>query len=336
MAPGKGPKKELPQAEPVTGKQPTTSEAKTATTNRDVATKAAQREIGATKSSVFKYLRDPNSPALAPAAETKPGRIEPGKRRLVVKLKYGKANKTRVQRLLNLNTKSQPKKAGEAKPTVRDRLKEEPRHDRGRQQDKEGRGEKTQEGQDGQKSGRDPRGASSKDTGKDRQKETSEKRPRPADEERPREPPAKRHKAPEVLGKAKIRTPTAPAFRSPAIGNTWSVQRDQDATPKRQSQATSSAPMHRVGSSETHVRTPRAPPGSAEKVNGNGRDVSMSATGDGKRANDSSSSKDIDAWRNECTKYNQLGKDLKRHADLLFRDDSKLKQALVVAFESML
>jgi hypothetical protein len=298
-----------------------------------------QREVGATKSSFFNYLRDPNSPALVPATKAKSGRTEAEKMKLIVKLKYGKRNKIQVQRILNLSTKSQPKKIGEAKSITKDRQKEDSRHDRDRQQDKEGRGEKPREGPDDQKSGRDSRGASSKDPGKIRHKELpkpAEKRPRPTDEERPREPPAKKQKAPEIPGKVKIRTPTASAFKSPAIANTGSIQRDLDATPKKQSQPTASAPMHRVGSSEAYVRTPRAPPGSAEKANGGGRDVSMSASSDGKRTSDSSSNKDIDAWRNESAKYDNLGKDLKRQADLLFLEESNPKRALVVAVESVL
>ncbi|KAI9774929.1 MAG: hypothetical protein M1840_000145 [Geoglossum simile] len=337
--PGKKPKKEPPRAETAVGKRPSNSETKTASGKRDVGTKATQREVGATKSSFFNYLRDPNSSASAPAIEVKSGRTETGKKKLIVKLKYGKGNKTRVQRLLNLNSKSQPKRVSEVKSSTKDRSKEDSRHDRDRQQDKEARGEKSQEGHDDQKSGKDSRGVNPKDSGKIRQKELpkpAEKRPRPEDEERAREPPAKKQKAPEVPSKVKIRTPTAPAFRSPATTSTGNIQRDQDATPKKQSQATASAPMHRVGSSEAHVRTPRAPPGSAEKASGSGRDMSMSASSDGKRTGDSSSNKDIDAWRNESSKYDNLGKDLKRQADTLFTNELNRKRAVVAAVESVL
>ncbi|KAH0559745.1 hypothetical protein GP486_003735 [Trichoglossum hirsutum] len=304
-------KKGFPRTESAAKKPPVASEATIATVKSEVGTKPAKGET------------EKNAPRRAS---------------LLLKLKYGKGNRTRVQRLLN--TKPLPKQASEARYVPKDRPREEPCPERDRQRDKEGRGEKSQERQDDQKSKREPRGVNSKDTERARRKELPkppEKRPRTADEERPREPPNKRQKATETLNSKKVRNPVAPVSKSAVAANAGNGLKDQDATLKKQSQVTTPAPMHRVGSSEAHARTPQAPPGSAEKANGNGRDVHslMLTTSGGKRMNDSSSNKDIDAWRHEQAKYNQLGRDLKRQADELFREDDQ-KRALAVALECLL
>jgi hypothetical protein len=333
--PEKGPEKEPPAPESATKKPPVASEAKTATIKPEVTTKSVKREPQ--PSSLSSSLRGTSNPALTSASGTEAERFALRRAFLTVKLKYGKANKTLVQRLLN--TKPQPKRTSEAKSVPKDKPREELRPERDRQRDKEGCGEKLQERQDDQKSKREPRGTNSKDTENARQKDPPkppEKRPRPADEERPREPSSKRQKATETHSSKKVRNPAAPVSKSTAA-NAANGQKDQDATPKKQSQATTPTPMHRVGSSETHARTPQAPPGSAERVHGNGRDVHslMPTSSGGMRMNESSGNKDIDAWRSEHTKYNQLGRDLKRQAEAFFREDDQ-KRALAAALECVL
>lgn len=116
-------------------------------------------------------------------------------------------------------------------------------------------------------------------------------------------------------------TPIKPTIRSPAISQHGSAQRPQTSTPKHNLKSTA---MHRITSAEGNVQTPSegmrsgtpTAPGSAERSTRDAR--ATSSTSSTTVAPDKSG--DVAVWKAEQKKYADLGRSLKRVADVLIKN----------------
>ena len=155
-----------------------------------------------------------------------------------------------------------------------------------------------------------------------------EKRRRSNDDGEAVEPASKRPKPLAGLDLTqKPRTPIPPPFKSPALSQQGSAQKPQVSTPMRDVRGVA---MRRIESGEGDAKTPQGrvgtptAPGSAEKINRNGRSVSITSSAttnslSGGRAEEAS------AWKAENKKYIELGRTLKHHADPLINPKEHTK-----------
>ena len=271
------------------------------------------------------------------------------KRRLVVKLKYGRGRRKDVQRILNISAR--PKKVlGDTQGSVKEVKAERDREQDGLSQRDNTKGRSqddrsldkgklltkgnalgtTQERREARADGNDSDRAKA-------QHKSGEKRPRITSDERATEPPTKRHKVPESLDVSKKpRTPLQPPFRSPALSVTGSGQKSQASTPMNNSKSTA---MRRVDSSE--ARTPKSARTEATAQPRGGEPAST----DGKpQGSGSGRSKEVDAWKAEYKRFLELGRQLKHHAQETLRpktegapvEEQARKQGAALAVESVL
>ena len=157
-----------------------------------------------------------------------------------------------------------------------------------------------------------------KDGNADRSKAV-EKRRRSGDDGEAVELASKRPKPPAGLDLTqKPRTPAPSAFKSPALSQQGSAQKSHVSTPMRDVKGVA---MRRIESGEGDAKTPQGrvgtptAPGSAEKINRNGR--SASTTSSATTNSLSIWAEEASAWKAEHKKYLDLGRTLKHDADPL-------------------
>lgn len=149
-----------------------------------------------------------------------------------------------------------------------------------------------------------------------------EKRRRSEDDGDAAEPASKRPKPPTSLDlPQKPRTPIPPSFKSPALSQQGSAQKSHVSTPMRDVKGVA---MRRIESGEGDARTPQGrvdtptAPGSAEKINRNGR--SASTTSSATTNSHSGRAEEHAAWKSQHKTHLDLGRTLKHDADPLINN----------------
>jgi hypothetical protein len=198
------------------------------------------------------------------------------KKRRIVRLKYGRKNRTAIDRILRMT-----KKVSHA--PARKPREEEPRSQK----------EKLSKVDEGSTKSPLPR---------------PEKRTRPADEEESATQPQKRQKVPSSLSlHDKPKTPVPPSFKSPAFS------KSQFSTPKKDLK---SVAMRRVDSGDGDARTPSGPrSGTPTAPSSVERGTIAKSSPPNTSGNLDSKQEQKRLWRVEAGKYDQLARSLKHQAD---------------------
>lgn len=173
-----------------------------------------------------------------------------------------------------------------------------------------------------------------------------EKRRRSDDDSEAVEPAKKRPKPPTSLDLTqKPRTPIPPPFKSPALSQQASASKSHVSTPMRDVKAVA---MRRIESGDGDAKTPQGrvgtptAPGSAEKINRNGRSASNTSSATSNSL--SGRAEEHALWRAEHKKYVELGRTLKHNADPLINnkdeqtivDPKDEKVGLAIAIETVI
>ncbi|KAK2787445.1 hypothetical protein FQN53_005182 [Emmonsiellopsis sp. PD_33] len=207
------------------------------------------------------------------------GTSEAAKPKLIVKLRYGRANRKRIEGLLRFSGKYR----------TSDNLPA-----------------KSKGGLDVSARKREPSSSRTAD------KHRAEKRSKPVDEDDSHGPPASKRQKPSAISASaeRPRTPVTAAFKSPSVQPNPTTSKSQFLTPKKDLKG---AAMRRLGSGDSDVKTPTgmdramntSTPGSAEKITKHSPPASTdNAPG---RARDT----EYRQWRDEFQKYVNLGRELK-------------------------
>ncbi|WEW61844.1 hypothetical protein PRK78_007341 [Emydomyces testavorans] len=253
-------------------------------------------------------------PKMAPSSVlNKSAPVTPAKVKLIVRLKYGRQNRKRVEALLRMTTKR--KAASEKAPTK----------------------QKVQEDTPDKKEAKVL--LPSKSIEKQQGPVPGNKRPKPADDIGIERPALKRPKITPTVSSERPETPSALSTSKPAVPQT----KAQYMTPKKEAKAdTKGANMRRTLSTESESKTP------ATKMN-NTQDERPTSKPSPALSTDNQSTKSLDlewrAWRNEWQKYKDLGRELKHACDRLTKqkksagsqqEPSDAKLSAVTAMEVIL
>lgn len=247
----------------------------------------------------------PAKPKPAPASvASKPVPPNSAKLKLIVKLRYGRQNRKRVEALLRFPTKR--KTTSEKAPA------------------------KTK-GQEETSSKKESRTSlPSKPADKQRESTVGTKRLKPADEPSTEGPASKRPKTAPSTSSDRPQTPTVPSTTKA----TGQQSKGQFLTPKKEIRPDSKGvTMRRTGSTESGNKTPAAKVNSAQEDRPNSKpSPALSVDTQSTKAQDL----ERRAWRDEWSKYKDIGRELKHASDRLVEGSSDAKLGAVTAVEAVL
>ncbi|EGE81525.1 hypothetical protein, variant [Blastomyces dermatitidis ATCC 18188] len=237
------------------------------------------------------------------------GTTQLAKPKLIVKLRYGRSNRKRIEALLRFSGK----------------YKSTPHHQSSKQK---------REPESQRKSKTAP---SSKST----EVQRAEKRPRQTDEDDSQGSVPKRQKSATLPASERPRTPATTAFKSPSVPQQpTSVSKGQFLTPSKDLRATT---MRRLGSGDGDSKLPAgldrgmntSTPGSAEKATTKHSPVTPSDNPQNK-PRDTAESR---SWQEESQKYFNIGRELKRSSQRYpgpHATDADHKLSAAIAVEAVL
>lgn len=271
--------------------------------------------------------KEPVIPTKAPPKTVKETKL--------IKLKIPKSRRTDIRRILNM--KPRPKKADPGSVTRREDREETVKEkavakdkpstsdkDRDRHRQDRDSAKNTAEVRKDRSESSTKQTSGAKDSTVERTKPV-EKRRRSEDDGDAAEPASKRPKPPASLDlPQKPRTPIPPPFKSPALSQQGSAQKSHVSTPMRDVKGVA---MRRIESGDGDARTPQGrvetptAPGSAEKINRNGR--SASTTSSATTNSHSGRAEEHAAWKLQHKTHLELGRTLKHDADPLINNKNQ-------------